>query len=76
MEHLARNLNQLLGRISLSIVKIALIGNEKFLTDEIEIATGKSTLRDLISSGIYLPMIKKHSKSSQPYLQFPSNISA
>jgi len=54
IERLARSLNQLLGRISLSIIRIALIGDEKYLTDEIEISTGKSILRDLISSGIYI----------------------
>ncbi|POG73797.1 hypothetical protein GLOIN_2v1772162 [Rhizophagus irregularis DAOM 181602=DAOM 197198] len=54
MERLARNLKQLLGRISLPIVKIALFGKEKSLTDEIETKAGKSNLRDLISSGIYI----------------------
>ncbi|CAG8564490.1 12800_t:CDS:2 [Funneliformis mosseae] len=60
IERLAGYLDQLLGRISLPIVKIALLGNEVSLTNEIETITGKSTLRGLISSGIYINSLTKN----------------
>ncbi|GBB84621.1 hypothetical protein RclHR1_01120009 [Rhizophagus clarus] len=53
-ERLATNLQPSLGRISLSVVKMALLENEESLTCEIETPTGTSTLKDLISFGMYV----------------------
>ena len=54
IERLARNLDLLFGEISFSIVKMALLGNTISLTHEIETTLRTLTLRDLISSGIYI----------------------
>ncbi|CAG8829370.1 27933_t:CDS:2, partial [Gigaspora margarita] len=54
IERLAKNLDPLFGRISFSIVKMALLGKITPLICEIETTLGTLTLRDLISSGIYI----------------------
>ncbi|CAG8570192.1 40706_t:CDS:2 [Gigaspora margarita] len=54
IERLAKNLGSLFGRISFSIVKMALLGKITSLICEIETTLGTLTLRELISSGIYI----------------------
>ncbi|CAG8642045.1 1081_t:CDS:2, partial [Dentiscutata heterogama] len=54
IERLAINLDTLFGKMSFSIVKMALLGNMTSLMCEIETTFETLTLRDLISSGIYI----------------------
>ncbi|KAF0351281.1 hypothetical protein F8M41_015383 [Gigaspora margarita] len=54
IERLAKNLDPLFGRIFFSIVKMALLGKITPFICEIETTLGTLTLRDLISSGIYI----------------------
>ncbi|RIB18707.1 hypothetical protein C2G38_2245604, partial [Gigaspora rosea] len=63
IERLAKNLNPLFGIISFSIVKMALLGKITSLMYEIETTLGTSTLRDLISSGIYINSLTDNSEN-------------
>ncbi|RIB18704.1 hypothetical protein C2G38_2036671 [Gigaspora rosea] len=62
IERLATNLVSLFCKISFSIVKMALLGQITSLMDEIETTLGTSTLRDLISSGIYINSLTDNSE--------------